>query len=87
MEALIARYSSPHDDFFDNDEDDTAQFTTTIPAKGGCFMGKHSPTRVIDHDTGVTLPQSFALQNQTLTFAWLMQCNMLKLDKTVVMCQ
>jgi hypothetical protein len=39
MEALITRYSSPHDDFFDNDEDDTAQFTTTIPAKGGCFMG------------------------------------------------
>jgi hypothetical protein len=35
MEALIARYSSPHDDFFDDDEDDTAQFTTTIPAKGG----------------------------------------------------
>jgi hypothetical protein len=39
MEALIARYSSPHDDFFHNDEDDTVQFTTTIPAKGGCFMG------------------------------------------------
>jgi hypothetical protein len=39
MEALIARYSSPHDDFFDDDEDDTTQFTTTIPGKRWVFHG------------------------------------------------
>jgi hypothetical protein len=31
MDTLIARYASPHDDCFD-DEDDTAQLTTTKPS-------------------------------------------------------